>query len=304
MSECSALTRTVEEFIDYLHSAKGYADTTCQGYRRHLITMATHLHEQGLTVWAELHSKAIESMLISWRRKQVGLPTIQQRLAALRSFADYLLRQGVLTSNPAKLVQAPKARRRLPQNLDVDGVAHLLNETPSDALGTRDRAMFELIYSSGLRVSELVAVNVGDLNPSRELRVVGKGNKTRIVPYGREAQAWIERWLQFRQQWLAAAQTVNEAVFINQQGGRLTTRSVQLRLKKWAQQRGLPDRVHPHKLRHSFASHMLESSGDLRAVQELLGHANLTTTQVYTHLDFQHLAKVYDGAHPRARKKI
>ena len=294
----------VEEFIDYLHSAKGYADTTCQGYRRHLVAIATQLHDQGLTAWNALHSKAIESLLVSWRRKDVGLPTIQQRLAALRSFADYLLHHGVLTSNPAKLVQAPKARRRLPQNLDVDGVAHLLNETPSDALGTRDRAMFELIYSSGLRVSEVVAVKIGDLNPNRELRVVGKGNKTRIVPYGREAQKWIEHWLQYRQQWLSASQMVHDAVFINQRGGRLTTRSVQLRLKQWAQQRGLPDRVHPHKLRHSFASHMLESSGDLRAVQELLGHANLSTTQVYTHLDFQHLAKVYDGAHPRARKKI
>ena len=304
MTNGSVLISTVEEFIDYLHSAKGYADTTCQGYRRHLVTAANHLHDQGLTTWSDLHSKAVESLLVSWRRENLGLPTIQQRLAALRSFADYLLRQGVLASNPAKLVQAPKAPRRLPQNLDVDGVAHLLNDTPSDAIGTRDRAMFELIYSSGLRVSEVVAVNIGDLNPSRELRVVGKGNKTRIVPYGREVQRWVAQWLQYRQQWLTSAQAVQDALFINQRGGRLSVRSVQLRLKQWAQRRGLPDRVHPHKLRHSFASHMLESSGDLRAVQELLGHANLSTTQVYTHLDFQHLAKVYDGAHPRARKKV
>ena len=304
MTNGSELIGTVEEFIDYLHSAKGYADTTCQGYRRHLVATAIQLHEQGLVAWSDLHSKAVQSLLVSWRRKNLGLPTIQQRLAALRSFADYLLRQGVLTSNPAKLVQAPKAPRRLPQNLDVDGVAHLLNDTPSDAIGTRDRAMFELIYSSGLRVSEVVAVNTGDLNPSRELRVVGKGNKTRIVPYGREAQRWAAQWLQYRQQWLTSAQAVQDALFINQRGGRLSVRSVQLRLKQWAQRRGLPDRVHPHKLRHSFASHMLESSGDLRAVQELLGHANLSTTQVYTHLDFQHLAKVYDGAHPRARKKV
>ena len=303
MTDCSALIRTVEEFIDYLHSAKGYADTTCQGYRRHLLAVANQLHEQGLTAWPKLHSKAIESLLVSWRRNNLGLPTIQQRLAALRSFADYLLRQGLLTSNPAKLVQAPKTPRRLPQNLDVDGVAHLLNDAPIDALSSRDRAMFELIYSSGLRVSEVVAVNLADLNPTRELRVVGKGNKTRIVPYGREAQRWIEHWLKHRQQWLSTAQQATDAAFINQRGGRLTTRSVQLRLKQWAQRRGLPDRVHPHKLRHSFASHMLESSGDLRAVQELLGHANLSTTQVYTHLDFQHLATVYDGAHPRARKK-
>ena len=301
----SSLSQTVDEFIDYLHSAKGYASTTCQGYRRQLELIAQQLASQGLDSWANLHTKAIESMLISWRRTQVGIPTIQQRLAALRSFADYLLQQGVLASNPAKLVQAPKARRRLPQNLDVDGVAYLLDDTPTDAIGLRDRAMFELLYSSGLRVSELVAVNVSDLNASRELRVVGKGQKTRIVPYGREAGNWVQRWVQHRQAWLPVATrgASTDALFINQRGGRLSTRSVQLRLKQWAQRRGLPDRVHPHKLRHSFASHILESSGDLRAVQELLGHANLSTTQVYTHLDFQHLAKVYDGAHPRARKK-
>lgn len=305
MDQPNSLTAAVDEFIDYLHSAKGYAATTCNGYRRQLCVVATQLAEQSLTDWANLSRKAIESLVISWRRNQVGIPTIQQRLAALRSFADYLLRQGVLSSNPAALVHAPKTGRKLPQNLDVDGVAHLLDETPSDALGVRDRAMFELIYSSGLRVSELVAVNVGDLNPSCELRVVGKGNKTRIVPYGREAQTWIQNWLECRHTLVGEGKAAapSDALFIGQRGGRLTPRSVQLRLQQWALQRGIPDRVHPHKLRHSFASHVLESSGDLRAVQELLGHANLSTTQVYTHLDFQHLAKVYDGAHPRARKK-
>ncbi len=301
-----ALEPSINAFIDYLHSARGYSVLTCQTYQRQLNACADVLHQQGLSNWQGLTSRAIESLLISWRRNEVGIATINQRLAALRSFAEFLLRQGVLSSNPAKLVKAPKAPRRLPKNMDVDGVAHLLDETPTDSLGIRDRAMFELIYSSGLRVSELVAVNVSDLNASRELRVTGKGQKTRIVPYGREAERWLNAWLQVRSQWLVtpsvAAKASHQGLFISQRGGRLTARSVQLRLRDWAQRRGMPEHVHPHKLRHSFASHVLESSGDLRAVQELLGHANLSTTQVYTHLDFQHLAKVYDTAHPRARK--
>lgn len=289
-----------EQFIDYLQGVRGYSPHTLSSYQRHLAVISDHLQQQGLTAWSQLSARAVESMLISWRRQQVGLPTINQRLAALRSFADYLVERGDLTANPARLVQAPRQPRRLPGNLDVDGVAHLLDAEPDDPLTLRDRCMFELIYGSGLRVSELVSLNIDDISAAGELRVTGKGQRTRIVPYGREARVWLERWQQERANWAGATQA---ALFLNRRGGRLTTRSVQQRLKQWALQRGVHDRVHPHKLRHSFASHMLESSGDLRAVQELLGHANLSTTQIYTHLDFQHLAKVYDGAHPRAKKK-
>lgn len=287
------------QFIDYLRS-RGYSPHTLSSYQRHLESIQTHLTQQHLTDWAMLTARAIESMVISWRRQNTGLPTINQRLAALRSFADYLVDRDVLKANPATLVQAPRQPRRLPANLDVDGVSHLLNAEPDDPLTLRDRCMFELIYSSGLRVSELVGLNIDDIGQDGVLRVTGKGKRTRDVPYGKEARNWLERWQAERANWPGATQN---ALFINRRGGRLTTRSVQQRLKSWAQQRGVYDKIHPHKLRHSFASHMLESSGDLRAVQELLGHANLSTTQIYTHLDFQHLAKVYDGAHPRAKKK-
>lgn len=298
------LAQSLEAYLVYLEGSRGYAVHTRAQYQRQLYSLAAALESQGLTNWSALSSSAVESLLLSWRRQQVGIPSIHQRLAALRSFCDYLCEQGQLSSNPAKLIKAPKAKRRLPKNMDVDGVAYLLEKDPSNDLEVRDRAMFELIYSAGLRVSELVSLNVSDLpagaNAERQLRVTGKGSKTRIVPYGREAQRWLEQWLHARQGW---PQQDTDALFVGQRGTRLSVRSVQLRLKQWGLERGSAENLHPHKLRHSFASHMLESSGDLRAVQELLGHANLSTTQVYTHLDFQHLAGVYDKTHPRAKKK-
>lgn len=295
-----ALQPLVDSFIDYLAGSRGYADNTLSSYQRQLTLIANALEAQSLHDWSQLQPRAVESLMLSWRRREVGIPSIQQRLAALRSFCDYLLENNQLDSNPARLVQAPKAGRRLPKNLDVDAMSHLLDEEPVGDMALRDRCMFELMYSSGLRLAELVSLDVVDINQSRELRVTGKGNKTRIVPFGKEAERWLKRWLTARRQWPGGFE---DALFLSQQGKRLSARSVQLRLKKWGLQRGIPDNLHPHKLRHSFAAHMLESSGDLRAVQELLGHANLSTTQIYTHLDFQHLAKVYDNAHPRAKKK-
>lgn len=295
-----ALQPLVDSFIDYLAGSRGYAENTLSSYQRQLTLIANALEAQALHDWSHLQPRAVESLMLSWRRREVGIPSIQQRLAALRSFCDYLLENNQLDSNPARLVQAPKGPRRLPKNLDVDAMSHLLDEEPVGDMALRDRCMFELMYSSGLRLAELVSLNVVDINQSRELRVTGKGNKTRIVPFGKEAERWLKRWLDARRQWPGGYE---DALFLSQQGKRLSARSVQLRLKKWGLQRGIPDNLHPHKLRHSFAAHMLESSGDLRAVQELLGHANLSTTQIYTHLDFQHLAKVYDNAHPRAKKK-
>jgi len=227
--------------------------------------------------------------------------SIARLLSSLRSLFNYLLREGEARLNPAEGVPAPKSTRSLPKALDVDQVNHLLNFDDNTPLGSRDRAMFELLYSSGLRLSELVGLDVNDIDYRDSLvRVTGKGSKQRVVPVGRMAIHASQAWLRHRE---AMADVGETALFVNRHGKRLSARSVQQRLDRCGLRQGLNSRVHPHRLRHSFASHMLESSGDLRAVQELLGHADISTTQIYTHLDFQHLAKVYDAAHPRARRK-
>lgn len=287
------------EFFAYLTAVRGYSVHTVAGYRRQLEQAAQALAGRGQTQWAAVQPRELEQLLLDWRRGGASYATIAQRIAALRAWYQYLLDQGQVTTNPAQLVQAPKQGKRLPRNLDVDATFHLLDFPVTDGLSLRDRAMFELFYSSGIRLSELVALNVEDIQPSCELRVTGKGGKTRIVPYGRMAADWLRQWQQERRDWSGAD---SPALFLSQRGRRISARSVQLRLKKYGLTQGISDNVHPHKLRHSFATHMLESSGDLRAVQELLGHANLSSTQVYTHLDFRHLSQVYDAAHPRARR--
>jgi integrase/recombinase XerC len=222
-------------------------------------------------------------------------------LSAVRTFLSFLVETGVLPSNAAVHVQAPKPPRRLPSTLDADQVASLLAVSEEDPLALRDRAILELFYSSGLRLAELVGLSLGDVDVAdRTVRVLGKGSKARIVPVGRHALAALRDWLQVRPQLAPHGEL---ALFVSRRGQRVSPRTVQTRVNEWAKRRGAPTGVHPHMLRHSFATHMLESSGDLRAVQEMLGHASLSTTQVYTHLDFQHLANVYDQAHPRARKR-
>ena len=234
-------------------------------------------------------------------RKGLGGRSIQRRLSALRGLFRHLQKLGVVEANPAHDITAPKSPRRLPRSLDADRVGGLLEIRDDDPLALRDRAIFELIYSSGLRVSEAVSIDHRDIDLSDAVvEVVGKGSKARRVPVGRYAVEAIRRWLAVR---ATLAAEDEKALFVSRRGRRLSPRSVQSRLDQWARRQGLDTHVHPHMLRHSFASHLLESSGDLRAVQELLGHADISTTQVYTHLDFQHLAKVYDQAHPRARKK-
>jgi integrase/recombinase XerC len=219
----------------------------------------------------------------------------------MRRLFSFLLRRGLIVVNPANGVRAPKVRRRLPQVLDVDQTVRLVSVEPDDFLACRDRALLELTYSSGLRVSEVVGLNVDALDLEQgEARVLGKGKKFRVVPVGRQAVLALRHWLDLRQ---LIKDVDAQAVFVSRTGNRLTTRAVQLRCARWGLLQGLETHVHPHLLRHSFASHVLESSGDLRAVQELLGHADIRSTQVYTHLDFQHLAKVYDAAHPRARRR-
>jgi integrase/recombinase XerC len=227
--------------------------------------------------------------------------SIQRRLSGVRSFLNYLIREGRLEGNAAAGISAPRAPRKLPDTLDVDQMARLLNVLSDDPVAVRDRAIMELLYSSGLRLAELVDLELGDLDlADATVRVTGKGRKTRILPVGRMARAAIEKWLELRPGMAGSGET---AVFVGVRGRRISPRTVQQRLRHWARASGLARRVYPHLFRHSFATHMLESSSDLRGVQEMLGHADISTTQIYTHLDFQHLAQIYDKAHPRARRK-
>lgn len=241
-------------------------------------------------------------MFAAWLHRNGLAPrSIQRRLSAVRRFFDYLKREGLIDNNPAVDIQAPRGKKRLPATLDVDQMARLLAIPPENPIASRDRAMMELFYSSGLRLAEVVGLDPEALDLSdATVRVLGKGARTRIVPVGRKAIEALAHWLTVRSK-LAGAD--EPALFVSRLGRRISARSVQQRILYWARRQGIDARVHPHLLRHSFATHMLESSRDLRAVQELLGHADISTTQIYTHLDFQHLAQIYDQAHPRARRK-
>jgi integrase/recombinase XerC len=266
-----------------------------------LTDLADFCQARELTDWVAVVPVTLRAYIAERHRSGNSPRTLSRRLAAARGFFDYLREQSVIESNPAAGLRPPKAGRKLPRVLDVDEAAKLLDLQPKTKLAVRDLAAMELLYSSGLRVSELVSVDISDIDlESGEVRVMGKGRKQRLVPIGRLARLALAGWLKVRRQMLRGEQP---AVFINSRGGRLSVRSVQQRLAAWARRQGIDVHVHPHMLRHSFASHVLESSGDLRAVQELLGHADISTTQIYTHLDFQHLAEVYDRSHPRARRK-
>ncbi|WP_417657875.1 tyrosine recombinase XerC [Pseudidiomarina aestuarii] len=297
------LAEALTRFLKHLTGERGLAEHTLNNYHRVLAADIEQLSADGIEKPQQFTFTAAERMFIQWRRSGLGDASLALRLAAWRTFCDFMLREGLISDNPAKQLKAPRKAKRLPKNLDVDSISQLLQLPTDEPLAIRDAAIMELLYSSGLRLAELIALDIDSINPRhRELRVIGKGNKTRIVPYGQHAHDAVQRWLPVRLHWLNGNLT-ETALFISQRQQRISPRTVQQRLNFWGEQQGLSSHLHPHKLRHSFASHMLESSGDLRAVQELLGHANLSTTQVYTHLDFQHLAKVYDGAHPRARKK-
>ncbi|HHJ16984.1 MAG TPA: tyrosine recombinase XerC [Gammaproteobacteria bacterium] len=290
----------LDDFASHLRDERRLSPHTLSSYRRDLESAVRFCDEQGIERWSELHPQQVRAFAAQQHRQGLGGSSIQRRLSALRSFCRYLIREGVLAGNPAQDIRAPKTPRRLPHSLDVDRVQRLLNGKPGDWLGQRDLAMMELMYSSGLRLAELVGLDLQQLDLQQgQVRVLGKGSKTRVVPVGRTALEVLRNWLKTRALHCADGET---ALFINRSGKRLGARSVQQRMRRWALQQGLDSRLHPHMLRHSFATHVLESSGDLRAVQELLGHANLSTTQIYTHLDFQSLARVYDKAHPRARK--
>lgn len=293
----SGLTR----FTNYLQSERRYSKHTLAAYQRDINTFVGFLAEREIAAWPMIDEGMIREFVAAQHRKGLSGRSLQRRLSALRTLFTFFCRHGLMQQNPAKDVPAPKSKRRLPDTLGVDQLNQLLSISTSDPLVSRDLAAMELLYGCGLRLSELTGLNIEDINwQQSSLSVLGKGNKQRLVPFGSKARASLDKWLKFRAE---RVQLNEKAVFINQKGSRLSNSSVQQRLKKLALQQGLDSAIYPHMLRHSFASHLLESSSDLRAVQELLGHANLSTTQIYTHLDFQHLAGVYDKAHPRSRKR-
>ena len=291
----------IERFCRHLTGERGLSTHTVQGYRRDLTVYAGYLKSKQVRDWPSADARIVRGF-VAWRhRNSVGGRSIQRGLSALRTFFDFCVREAVMTGNPARAVSAPKASRRLPNALDADRTGVLVELDGDDPLSLRDRAMLELTYSSGLRLAELCALAVMDVDLEGGLvKVLGKGRKVRMVPVGRHAREAVRAWLPAR---AGLAGPGESALFVSRRGHRISARAVQARFAKRALESGIGVHVHPHMLRHSFATHLLESSGDLRAVQELLGHADIGTTQVYTHLNFQHLAAVYDKAHPRARKK-
>lgn len=297
----------IEKFIGYLDTVRKLSPHTLSSYRRDLDKFATHCLQTGIENPSVAHTADVRRWAAQMHRQGLSGPTVQRALSSLRSFYNHCNHQGSNDHNPALGVQAPKSAKKLPKTMDADSVAQLLAIEADDELSIRDRAILELFYSSGLRLSELVNLDLEDLDMRGAMvTVTGKGRKTRILPVGRFAIEALQKWLHIRQNFLPQADDsthLDGPVFLSKRGRRLAQRSVQSRLQKYSLQQDVGQKVHPHMLRHSFASHMLESSGDLRAVQELLGHANISTTQIYTHLDFQHLAKVYDQAHPRAMRK-
>ena len=299
-SPATELEQSTEAFLTYLRDVRQLSAHTLENYRRDLVSLQQSCQERGQKSAGQLHEADIRQWVSSLHRRGLAGSSIQRSLSACRSFFNYLGRESGHPRNPAASVQAPRKPRKLPKTLDADQVDKFLTFQSDDPITLRDRAIAELFYSSGLRLAELVSLNVNDIDPhSQLLSVTGKGSKTRTVPVGSVALAAIQRWLEVRPD----VNSDDLALFTSRRGKRISVRNIQARLKLQGRKSGMHQDVHPHMLRHSFASHMLESSGDLRAVQELLGHANISTTQIYTHLDFQHLAKVYDAAHPRAKKR-
>jgi len=289
-------------FLEQLTVEKRSSSHTVANYQRDIRRLQNFCSSKAIEQWSAVTQNDIRSHIATRHRQGIGSSSLQRELSAIRSFYGYLLKKRYAELNPAQHVKAPKQVKKLPKTMDVDQVKGLLEAGTSSILEMRDLAMFELFYSSGLRLSELAALNIEDIDLHDQSLVVrsGKGGKSRLLPVGVKAIAAINLWLQQR---IQKSASLEEAVFVTSTGKRLGQRSIELRLELWCKKKGIAEHIHPHMLRHSFASHLLEASQDLRAVQELLGHSNISTTQIYTHLDFQHLAEVYDNAHPRAKKK-
>jgi integrase/recombinase XerC len=291
----------IDRFSSHLAHERRISGHTVSAYRHDLLSLLRFCEHRKITRWKALTNAQVRAFAASEHAGGLGPRSIQRRLSAIRTFYEYLQREACVKLNPAHEVRAPKTKKRLPATLDADQMGRLLEFRVTDSLSARDKAIMELFYSSGLRLGELVGLDLPAVDlTDRTVRVEGKGSKTRILPIGRFAIDALRRWLLERR---ALAAVDQGALFLGRGGRRLSVRSVQLRVQAWARRQGLGVHVHPHMFRHSFATHLLESSGNLRGVQELLGHSNIGTTQIYTHLDFQHLAKVYEAAHPRARRR-
>ena len=292
------LAADAARFLAYLRVERRYSPGTLRNYTHALDGLTRFAESLELADWSELRGEQLQTLVANEHRRGLEPPSLRALLSAFRSFFRFLAREGKIQNNPAAGVRSPKVRRKLPEVLDVDEAAALVEIPANDPLALRDRAMLELLYSSGLRVSELCGTRWRDLDSEQGLlRVTGKGNKTRIVPVGRMALAALAALRD------AESGDADAPVLRGRGGHALTPGAVRAAIKRRARAQGVWQRVYPHLMRHSCASHLLESSGNLRAVQELLGHADIGTTQIYTHLDFQHLAKVYDAAHPRAKRK-
>ena len=289
----------IHNYLDFLENIKGLSKNTVSSYQRDLNKLSKFLGASNINNFSSLTEEMCSSWIANLFQNNVGARSIQRHISSAKGFFNYLKKSGLVTESPFELINSPKSPSHLPNILSPEEVSQLLNFKPKNAQEKRDLAIIELIYSSGLRVSETVNTNLKDFEDNKNfLRVLGKGSKTRLVPVGRYAQSAINDWIIEREKF----STKDDALFINLRGSRITTRSVQERLKNIALMQGLPP-VNPHMLRHSFATHLLESSGDLRSIQELLGHSSLSTTQIYTRLDYQHLIKVYENSHPRAHKE-
>ena len=294
------MQNALQKYWTYLKIERQVSPHTLSNYQRQLERVVEILQHAGIQQWQQVTPSVVRFVIAQSHKDGLHEKSLALRLSALRRFLSYLVQLGELKVNPATGISAPKQAKHLPKNIDTEQVQQLLANDSKEPIDIRDRAIIELLYSSGLRLSELQGLNLNSINIRvREVRVIGKGNKERVVPLGRYASHAIQQWLKVR----LLFNPKDEALFVSQLGNRMSHRAIQMRLETWGIRQGLNSHLNPHKLRHSFATHMLEASSDLRAVQELLGHSNLSTTQIYTHLNFQHLAEVYDSAHPRAKRK-
>lgn len=300
-NQVKSARQSLDDYLAILSTERRLSPHTLKAYRRDIEKLLFFLDQRGILLWQGLNSHNVRLFTASLNANGLNSNSIKRILSSGRGLANYLIRINVLKNNPFDDVRAPKGEKRLPKTLSVDQAVSLVELNLNDPLSYRDKAILELFYSSGLRLSELCGVDLNDLDLSASmLRVTGKGSKQRDLPVGKQANKAIREWLLQRN---ALPIKDFQALFISKHGNRISPRNVQARVQYWAKRQGVEISVSPHMLRHSFASHVLESSGELRAVQELLGHSNISTTQIYTHLDFQHLAQVYDDAHPRAKAK-
>ena len=298
MKNTSPILNDINEYLVFVSQVKNLSENTTKSYKRDLKKLYLFLEKLNITNYSDIKEEICSAWIGDLYSQNNKPKSIQRHLSSAKGFFRFLKKNNLISSSPFELVTAPKSSNTLPDVLSPEDVEQLLNFKPSNTIEIRDMAIVELMYSSGLRVSETVNINISDFEENMSfLRVLGKGSKTRLVPMGRFAINAINNWISEREK----ISNNTDALFLNSKGSRLSVRSIQLRLKKMAIKQGLPP-VHPHMLRHSFATHMLESSGDLRTIQELLGHSSLSTTQIYTKLDYQHLAKIYDKSHPRAKK--